>query len=722
MQPIRNPYIVGNPVEDSRMFFGRDDDFSFIRAKMSGCETGGMIVLCGTRRSGKTSILFQILQGRLGPDYVPVLLDLQSLVVQGDSEFVTLLAGRIITTVRDRLPDLEFVPISQDFGDVTYAFRYLCKQVRDRLDGASLVIMFDEYELFETRIDEGAMTTRVLDLLGDTIRRDAGVFLLFTGSEKLESRNADYWTSSLGKSLHRRISFLTNADAMRLVREPVQNLVRYEPGVPERILELGAGQPFYTQVICQALVDQLNELDKSEATHADIDAVVQGIIANPLPHMIFAWGGLSDIQKLALASLGALSRDEACSLCASDILTILRTEKTGITLAEDKLNEALERLFQEDLLEKSEDGTRFSFKMDLWRLWIGRMHSIWQALDEIRHEGRKPEEGIISVSGRRLKRIGLGVAALLITLPILSMTLRSGQTPYIPAVAPDSTLVSVHTQPDGAKVFIDNYLIGRTPLDNVKVETGRSQMRLEMEGFRDQVDSVTFLADTLNAFQSDLHEMTGGMLIDSRPGGAAVTIDGGALRLPTPVRVDSLSARTLHEVVLQLPGHLPGRYRNVQVFPDSTVVFTHDFNKPTHPLTITTTPTGAVILVDGEEVGRGPVSLASVVEGSHRLECRLDGHFVVTRDIDIPAAGNRVDVVLSALPPGHLVLRVQPYADILVDERLLAASAVSHSVAVPQGLHIVEFRHPHFGAFRREVKVMSEDTMVVQHRFEGSEP
>jgi hypothetical protein len=75
--PITNPYIVGNPIRTSEMFFGRDDDFQFARQKLTSERGGVVLVFCGERRSGKTSILFQILSGRFGPGFVPVLIDMQ---------------------------------------------------------------------------------------------------------------------------------------------------------------------------------------------------------------------------------------------------------------------------------------------------------------------------------------------------------------------------------------------------------------------------------------------------------------------------------------------------------------------------------------------------------------------------------------------------------------------------------------------------------------------
>lgn len=64
-----NPYIVGNPVRGRDMFFGREAEFNLIRKRFEHSEHGGLLVFCGERRSGKTSILFQILDHRLGPDF-----------------------------------------------------------------------------------------------------------------------------------------------------------------------------------------------------------------------------------------------------------------------------------------------------------------------------------------------------------------------------------------------------------------------------------------------------------------------------------------------------------------------------------------------------------------------------------------------------------------------------------------------------------------------------
>ena len=83
-----NPYIVGNPIRSREMFFGREDDFRFVKNKVDNEKYGSLIVLFGERRAGKTSVLYQIRGGRLGPSYIPVFLDMQAMAINNDNEFL----------------------------------------------------------------------------------------------------------------------------------------------------------------------------------------------------------------------------------------------------------------------------------------------------------------------------------------------------------------------------------------------------------------------------------------------------------------------------------------------------------------------------------------------------------------------------------------------------------------------------------------------------------
>ena len=717
-QPIPNPYIVGNPVEDSRMFFGREVDFEYIRTKFESADQGAMIVLCGTRRSGKTSILFQIKQGRLGAGFLPVLVDMQASTPENDSEFVRELAARIGDAIGEAAGSVRFAPEGDGFTSLRDAFLTYCRDLYSVLGNRSLAVLFDEYELFETHIDEGRLTIRVLDLLGEAIRGKHGLFVVFAGSEKLEDRKAEYWSSSVGKALFQRISFLREKDALRLVHDPVAGQVEYAEGVPERILALGARQPFYTQALCQGLVDRLNERRSRRAELEDIEAVAHEIVENPLPHMIFTWGAFTDPEKIVVACFGELNREGAQERTAAEILEFLKTARTGVTLAEDVLNEALESLFQDDILTKDEAGEYYDLRMDVWRLWVARMHSIWQALDEIFAPDRKPDPDVIRIARRRLKRIAMGLLLfVLVGTPAVLIAWFQRPPDPIPVAPPDSSFFAATTKPPGARVFLDNYLLGTSPLDSVRVPAGRFQYRCELAGFATVTDSITLVKEELASITAELPERIGNLRIESEPPGATVSLDGELLEERTPLTLDGLSGRKLYTARLSLGGFLSHTYENIQIAPDSTVSVSHRFSRRRHPLTIGTDPRGATVIFDGRELGKSPRTLSGVDEGDHRLEVRLYGYFPREESVEIPVPGNRVDLTLDRHPPGRLQLTSLPYADIFVGGERVATNSMSHELELYEGEYEIEFRHKDFPARSYRVVVGPDSTSTVANNF-----
>jgi hypothetical protein len=719
-RPIANPYIVGNPVEDGRMFFGREDDFAYIRQKFTGGAQSGMIVLCGTRRSGKTSILFQIKRGRLGRDYVPVLVDMQSMSAHSDEDFLSRLAEEILVATgigEGASAQSRLQPAPYRASD----FRELLRAVRARLGDRKLVLMFDEYELFETAIDQGHFTPAVLDYLGACL--DEGFFVLFTGSDKLEARNAIYWAQVLGRSLHRRISFLSLADARRLVEEPLRGIIRFAEGVTSTVCELTAGQPFYTQFLCQSLVDHLNEVARYDVTMEDLETVVQETIENPLPHMIFTWSSLTDIEKVVLSVSAELSRDGDRPVEAADILRYLEIERIGVTLDPNLLHEALERLFIQDLLNKDEGGDHYTFKMGLWRRWLSRMHSIWQVLDEIRREDGRYGEGILTAHSRRRR------ALLLLLVPVAAMALlglRALLWPEPPAprsppavLAPaDSTWLSVTTVPEGADVYLASRLLGRSPLVRLRVAAVAAPLRISLNGYVDHADTLSLARDLPETLHVTLAGRTGDLDVRSDPPGARIVLDGRSTGETTPHLFLGLSVNAPHAIRMSLAAYQDGTYTGLRIPADSTRLIHHVFRPITHPLTIVSEPTGADVVLDGRVLGPTPRSLAAVGQGAHRLLLRHEGYHPLEQSITVPAPDNMFRVTLVALPPGTLVIRAQPYADVYIDGELKESGTVFYNQELPQGRYTVLLRHPHLGDYEQQVEVRSGETTTCDHDFE----
>jgi len=376
---IANPYIVGNPIKTSEMFFGRQDDFDFIKRKLESGQKSYIIVLCGERRSGKTSILFQILGGRLGDSFIPVLIDMQAMAgLKNEREFFEKFANETLKCIDDKIDIKTFFKES----DSSYkAFSGFLQEIHNRNPKKHILFLVDEYELIEAKISEGSLNENLIPYLAGLLEGDHNISFLFTGSTNLEDRDTNLWQILFAKSLFRNVSYLSRDDSLRLITEPVKDLLSYDLEVLNVIFRLTWGQPFYTQVVCQYVVDYVNTKQLSQILLEDLDVVIAEILENPFPQMIYFWNNLSDDKKLVLSLLSEILEKPAQRIEAEEIITVAKQRKFGLQLSVKSINMTLESLFHFQYVSKSPSG--FNFQMDLFRRWIKRDHAIWRVMKEV---------------------------------------------------------------------------------------------------------------------------------------------------------------------------------------------------------------------------------------------------------------------------------------------------------------------------------------------------
>lgn len=390
-----NPYIVGNPIRTPSMFFGREDDFNYLKIKLEGAAQGGVVmVFCGERRAGKSSILYQILNGRLGDRFVPVFIDLQEMVVSNEHEFFGRIA-RIISEAISQIeeegqrikesPTIELrrYPFSDHSKNAFHLFIDYLDSVLAALGERRMVLLIDEYELLENKVEDGKLSKEIFNFLASMIDNRDRLSFVFTGTRRLEERDRRYWRELLRRSLFRKVSFLSERDAKRLITYPVRDKLIYGKGVEDRIYRLTSGHPFYTQYICQSIVDHLNEWKRNYVLKSDLDQVTSEIVDNPLPQMLYFWEGFSDDEKLVMSLLSEVLKDGEGTATSKMIVEAIQREHYPVKLSDDTIRLTLEELFRNDVLKKIGDDS-FCFKIDLFRLWIKQSHSIWRVVREVR--------------------------------------------------------------------------------------------------------------------------------------------------------------------------------------------------------------------------------------------------------------------------------------------------------------------------------------------------
>ena len=692
-----NPFIVGNPVRNREMFFGREAEFEWVRKRFQARDSGSLLVLCGERRSGKTSILFQILDGRLGSEFIPVLIDMQSMAVENEAAFLARISQEILATLKHR-PDLSRLlagskPASLELPDYqslpkpSAAFQSFVETVVSSCPGHRLVLLFDEYELFENKIESTTLSDDVIHILASLVEYRS-IFVIFTGSQNLEERRREYW-GILRKSLHRTISYLQRSDAVSLITRPVESRVTYEDGVVDGIIRLTAGQPFYTQAVCQNLIDHLNEEKTTRAHPTALDEVVRNIVGTPLPQMIFLWDGLGLEEKLVLALLGETLKGPEEYARVRDLAGTLQAGKYPLDLSSARMATSLEKLFKQELLLKdTRNVPGYAFRMDLWRLWIRRMHSVWQVMREEGIEIRKRRTSLPRPMLYVTSAVVLVAAALLLPgvfKPRANPPPGGTQgTPPPPATA----RFSLSAGPGSPDIYIDGNKVAEAYYAGPLEPSRPHEIRIVAAGYADSAFSRTLASGASDIVHVDLRPLVGSVEVRTNPPSEFV-VDGTS-RGRSPGVVHGLPVPSKHRVSATRPDGATLQ-TEFNVVADSTVAVFLDFLAEKYPLLVSSSPTGASIKVDGQAVGsaKSPVSIM-ISMGRHTITAELDGY--IAESVEVNAVGNMppVHFSLKPLPPGQLQIMGDVLAVILIDGKLIIEDAYnSGPQSLPEGSYAV---------------------------------
>lgn len=154
--------------------------------------------------------------------------------------------------------------------------------------------------------------------------------------------------------------------------------------------------------------------------------------------------------------------------------------------------------------------------------------------------------------------------------------------------------ITVTSSPPGADIYLDNVYKGLSPAVFGDIPNGNHVVLVKLDGYQDLSKSVTVTADN-QTFHAALYQGTTATTTTSSPG-------------PTPIAGAGSPAPTTSA---QAPGY--------------------------GSLSITTTPAGALVYVDGAMMGVTPTTIPMLAEGPHSVTLALDGYQDLKTTITINA-------------------------------------------------------------------------------------
>jgi len=303
---IPNPFVFGNPVRETphNVFSGRLDIVKQIEASILNAQQAPTLLLHGPRRMGKTSILNQ-LPRLLGPDFAPVVVDCQNpAVISSAASLLRYLSRAISNGLRPRRVQINPLTTSaMERGESFAVFdEWLDTAERAMPESLRALVCLDEYERLLEPISAG-WGAAVLDQLRHILQHRPRWVLMFTGAHTF-AELGPAWTDRFISARRVRVSFLTREELLPLLTEPIPEFdMTYGPGAIDAILDATNGQPFLTQAIAFELVQLLNEVERKQATLADIEQAIQRALVSGGEYFANVWSDAGDDGQMILRAI-----------------------------------------------------------------------------------------------------------------------------------------------------------------------------------------------------------------------------------------------------------------------------------------------------------------------------------------------------------------------------------------------------------------------------------
>jgi hypothetical protein len=251
------------------------------------------------------------------------------------------------------------------------------------IGGRQLLLLFDEFEELEMRVQSGKLDPTIFPFFRHLMQHGGDLGFVFVGTHRLEALSSDYWSIFFNIALYKHVAFLSEEAAQALIVEPVADAergLRYDDLAVDKMLRVTAGHPYFLQLICHALVVRANRERRGYLTIQDVNGILEEMVELGEAHFAFLWEQSSPREQLILASLTRLLGREL-TVAAAQVTELLG--ERGITMEVREATETLRRLVERDIVrEVRGQPPRYEYRVELVRLWIERYKALRRVIEE----------------------------------------------------------------------------------------------------------------------------------------------------------------------------------------------------------------------------------------------------------------------------------------------------------------------------------------------------
>ncbi len=292
-----------------------------------------------------------------------------------------------------------------------------------------------------------------------------------------------------------------------------------------------------------------------------------------------------------------------------------------------------------------------------------------------------------------------------------------------PSETPTATL-SLATQPGGATVFLNEDSLGVTPLELPGTQEGEITLRLHKTDYFTLDTSIVMIKGRAESFSFAL-QPAATLALTVMPPEARVMIDGNMI---SPARLTDLQLTVgRHDIQISAPGYQTQREQLLLVHganPQRNYGLQKIASRADPPstpapgtLALKSEPSGAVILVNGNDFGKTPRT-AQLAAGTYDILLRQSGFDDYAVSVTVSSGVN--SEVFGRLRPqtGTLSVLVKPYGTIYIDGSLEQQDSNTHyTKALIAGSHRLTAVHGTLGKWEKNVTLAAGQETFIEIDF-----
>lgn len=276
--PHLNPYEMPDKEFASRWFYGRHSILQQINHLIFfdvDERQNQPIILTGLPRLGKTALLQHIQTGVLGPNIIPIYINLEKVAIDSLSAFYWDVANTATAQLEPYELDLPQPTQAAYIGTpaATFQEQFLqpaCEALTKLGSSNKLLLLFDNLQSFSQNSNlenAGQISPQAIHKL---IHQYEAAACLFTWRGAYQDFSHRHPAWQLARLIE--IDRLDEDSAVDLIRKPVSYIIVRD--VALYINQLAGGRPYTIRKICSALFERQQQYNLKQITAADVAAVI----------------------------------------------------------------------------------------------------------------------------------------------------------------------------------------------------------------------------------------------------------------------------------------------------------------------------------------------------------------------------------------------------------------------------------------------------------------